>query len=297
MDEGDDDAYHRLVYMDDYITSEMEQPWTDADVSRVRDKLVSNFPRDAEKFYECVLGKLENRNTPMFARLNLLLILDKLCTESIQDPDSAFHVVLGAMRRDVVKVVGLVLDVGMGAGNEGEGPTRAANANVSWVRKLLMTWRRRNLLSDQLITDCEKIIDAAEQIEELGPEDSIRYDDEKIDRRMDADRERQKKGREDTLLQNALRPWDDVSDSGYIEEGDDGALLDANEFWDTAPDSLTESDFERLEIENEKFRVKSCMFAQYANNNGKGINGGFSCLGHGMYLFQHGGFVPLCIYP
>ncbi|TPX73000.1 hypothetical protein SpCBS45565_g00127 [Spizellomyces sp. 'palustris'] len=258
LDDGDEDAYHRLVSMDDYITNEMEQPWTDAEVQRVRDKLYNNYRRDAEKIYECVLGKLESKETHMFSRMNLLFILDKLCTESANQKSHDFYAIWKGMKNNLVKVVNLVLEIG-----EDDPPSRSANANVVWAKKILMGWHRRGLFPDEDITLCEKRIDQAEALDETAYEDAVRYEDEKIDRRMDADRERQKKDREDALLQNALEPWAKVSDDWFINLPDD-QVLDVSEFWITASEELTEDDYNMMEIDNEKFRISAMELLQRA---------------------------------
>ncbi|KAJ3175838.1 hypothetical protein HDU87_005666 [Geranomyces variabilis] len=261
-----------------YLATELEQSWTDADVVRVRDKLMTTYGSDADEFYALMMHKLEDHRVQMFARMNILFIFDKFCVMSAEREEqrrqaarrngngSAHHVeekdadyerawsqyrgVYTKMQTDLEKIVFLVLEISAGP----EPPNRRPNSNVTWTKKILEGWARRELFPNDVLTAIEaRIKDAMDLDWDANDSQAHKYDDEKMDRRMDADRERQKKDKEDFFVQRALPPLSAVSDAWFITmDSTDGHVLDVSEYWATASNPLSEQERERMHRENSK---------------------------------------------
>ncbi|KAJ3170745.1 hypothetical protein HDU88_008648 [Geranomyces variabilis] len=262
-----------------YLATELEQSWTDADVVRVRDKLMTTYGSDADEFYALMMHKLEDHRVQMFARMNILFIFDKFCVMSAEreeqrrqaarrngngsaadyveekDADyerawSQYRGVYTKMQLELEKIVFLVLEISGGP----EPPNRRPNSNVTWTRKILEGWARRELFPHTVLTAIEARIKEAMDLDwDANDSQAHRYDDEKMDRRMDADRERQKKDKEDFFVQRALPPLSAVSDAWYITmDSSDGHVLDVSEYWATASTPLSEQERQRMHRENSK---------------------------------------------
>ncbi|KAJ3156678.1 hypothetical protein HDU86_003902 [Geranomyces michiganensis] len=281
-----------------YLATELEQSWTDADVVRVRDKLMTAYPSEADEFYALTMHKLEDPKVQMFARMNILFIFDKFCAMSaereeqrrqaarrngsagdhtIEEKDadyerawSQYRGVYAKMQTELEKIVYLVLEITPGP----EPPSRRPNSNATWTKKILEGWARRELFPNTLLASIEARIkqamdldweyavinyESSFMIRELMPtSDSARdslahkYDDEKMDRRMDADRERVR------MIDFPLlwdRPFSNitVSDAWFITmEPSEGHVLDVSEYWVTASAPLSEQERLRMHRDNSK---------------------------------------------
>ncbi|KAI8921307.1 hypothetical protein DFJ77DRAFT_158869 [Powellomyces hirtus] len=228
------------------------------------------------------MHKLDDSTVNMFTRLNILFILDKFCiltserqkrqrhrfngngnshhNEAEDDHDqeqerlaSLYDLVYTRMQSDVAKYVYLVLEM--------EAPprelTKPPNGNAHWAKRIIRGWKRRELFPSAPLTEIEERIDLAAAVEET-PDDPHRptYDDEKLDRRMDADRERQKKDKEDVYVQRAQQPLHDVQDDWFLTMPPESEL-DVSEYWASARPPFSDAEFACMETENAKYAYSS----------------------------------------
>ncbi|KAI9001693.1 hypothetical protein BC832DRAFT_593985 [Gaertneriomyces semiglobifer] len=248
-----EDTFHRLVAMDEYLSAEMDLPWTDGDVQRVRDSICNRYKGDADSVYGMVINKLMSPKTHVFARMNLLFLLDKFCIDNFTATDRPFHTLYSSVAKDLVRICNWVLDIG-----DAEPPNRPANANIAWMRKVLAGWRRRGMFDGDTLARVDSRICASEALAEIPFEDGPKYDDEKIDRRMDADRDRQKQEREDWFARRISDSWEELPDTWFLSSSINYEDLRIHEFWLASPDELTSEDLECISRENEKYRI-SCI--------------------------------------
>jgi len=174
--------------------------------------------RLSEDLYSCVLEELEQAS--MNARLNILYVLDSLCQASLK---SGFKGYVDLVRQDMDKIVASVVP------NDARGMVNAAS-----TRKILNSWKQKNLFDKASIDNVESRLPKSEvRIPEHAKQTFSKND---ILKRMEEDRERHKRLREDIWIRSA-------------EESADAQF---DQLWDST-DAL-EPDFDYKEMAKENHR-------------------------------------------
>ncbi|KAF9901318.1 hypothetical protein EC991_006274 [Linnemannia zychae] len=164
------------------------------------------------------MDKTKSLNT----RMNIFYVLDSICHQSHK---AGFSGYIDLIQKNLPKIIECVTP---------SGPK--GNVNVAGTKKILELWRARKLFSESALDKVEKPLLARE----LGANAPASFDTgftkDDILKRMDEDRERHKRIREEIWI----RP----------SEEDPGAEFLQN--WDEVSD-LDEVDYEDMEAENEKY--------------------------------------------
>ncbi|KAK3826734.1 MAG: CTD kinase subunit gamma CTK3-domain-containing protein [Linnemannia gamsii] len=174
-----------------------------------------------EDLYNCIIEELEQTKS-LNTRMNIFYVLDSICHQSHK---AGFSGYIDLIQKNLSKIIECVTP---------SGPK--GNVNVAGTKKILELWRVRKLFSDSALDKVEKPLLSRE----LGANAPTSFDTgftkDDILKRMDEDRERHKRIREEIWI----RP----------SEEDPGAEFLQN--WDEVSD-IDEVDYEDMEGENEKY--------------------------------------------
>ncbi|KAJ2960004.1 hypothetical protein NQZ79_g4599 [Umbelopsis isabellina] len=174
--------------------------------------------RLSEDLYSCVIEELEQAS--MNARLNILYVLDSLCQASLK---SGFQGYVDLVRPDLEKIIAAVVP------NDARGMVNAASA-----RKILNNWKQKQLFDKDSIGGLEARLPKSEvRIPEHAKQTFSKSD---ILRRMEEDRERHKRLREDIWIRSA-------------EESVDAQF---DQIWDNTDALDPEIDYKDMAKENER---------------------------------------------
>ncbi|KAG0012714.1 hypothetical protein BGZ80_011563 [Entomortierella chlamydospora] len=156
------------------------------------------------------------------ARMNLFYVLDSICHQSHK---AGFSGYIDLIQRNLPKIIECVTP---------SGPK--GNVNVAGTKKVLEQWRSKKLFQDSVIDKVEipllsrDLGASAPAITDAG------FSKDDILKRMDEDRERHKRIREEIWI----RPSDEDSDAEFSQN------------WEETSD-LEDNDYEDIETENEKY--------------------------------------------
>ncbi|KAF9136455.1 hypothetical protein BGX30_011176 [Mortierella sp. GBA39] len=174
-----------------------------------------------EDLYNCIIEELEQTKS-LNTRMNIFYVLDSICHQSHK---AGFHGYIDLIQKNLPKIIECVTP---------SGPK--GNVNVAGTKKILELWRVRKLFSDSALDKVEKPLLARE----LGANAPASFDTgftkDDILKRMDEDRERHKRIREEIWI----RPSEEDPGAEFLQ------------YWDDVSD-LDEVDYEDMEAENEKY--------------------------------------------
>ncbi|KAF9347559.1 hypothetical protein BGX26_000968 [Mortierella sp. AD094] len=174
-----------------------------------------------EDLYSCIIEELEQAPS-INARMNIFYVLDSICHQSHK---AGFSGYIDLIQRNLPKIIECVTP---------SGPK--GNVNIAGTKKILEQWRSKKLFQDSVIDKVEipllsrDLGASAPAITDAG------FSKDDILKRMDEDRERHKRIREEIWI----RPYDEDPD----------AELSQN--WEETSD-LEDNDYEDIETENEKY--------------------------------------------
>ncbi|KAF9092515.1 hypothetical protein BGX23_004227 [Mortierella sp. AD031] len=174
-----------------------------------------------EDLYSCIIEELEQTKS-LNTRMNIFYVLDSICHQSHK---AGFSGYIDLIQKNLPKIIECVTP---------SGPK--GNVNVAGTKKILELWRARKLFSDSALDKVEKPLLSRE----LGANAPTSFDTgftkDDILKRMDEDRERHKRIREEIWI----RPAEEDPGAEFLQ------------YWDDMSD-LDEVDYEDMEGENEKY--------------------------------------------
>ncbi|RUS15185.1 CTD kinase subunit gamma CTK3-domain-containing protein [Endogone sp. FLAS-F59071] len=179
------------------------------------------YRRQSEDLYSCILEELEKAT--INARLNILYVLDSLC---IASQKSHFAGYVDLVRRDLQKVIIAVVP------NDAKG-----SVNLASTKKVLANWKQKGIFPTSDIEQAERPLTTREIKSQESSNDGFSKND--ILKRMDEDRERHKRLREDVWI----RPADETGDAEFEQA------------WSSTAD-LDDYDYEVMMLENFKYRPR-----------------------------------------
>ncbi|KAJ2557474.1 hypothetical protein EV175_001322 [Coemansia sp. RSA 1933] len=176
----------------------------------------------ADNLLDCITEKMEKLAVP--PRLNILFVIDAIILSagrpSKQSDDTQGWMDL--IRKDIVHLVKEVVP-----------ETPGGDGNVPQVRKIVAGWRRRSLFDKKILGDVDKLL-ANRADAENGAESQMKH--QEILRRIEEDRERHKRHKEDAWIRPPNEPPVD----------------ELNAYWETTSD-FNDADWFELTAENGEY--------------------------------------------
>ncbi|ORZ07066.1 CTD kinase subunit gamma CTK3-domain-containing protein [Lobosporangium transversale] len=174
-----------------------------------------------EDLYSCIIEELEQ--TPSInTKMNIFYVLDSICHQSHK---AGFSGYMDLIQRNLHKIIECVTP---------SGPK--GNVNVAGTKKILDSWRAKRLFNESVIDKVEKPLLSRDLGANTLSNAEAGFTKDDILKRMDEDRERHKRIREEIWI----RPPDEDSDAEFLQS------------WDEVSD-MEENDYEDIESENEKY--------------------------------------------
>ncbi|KAK9454712.1 CTD kinase subunit gamma CTK3-domain-containing protein [Dipodascopsis uninucleata] len=178
-----------------------------------------------EDLYSCIIEELEK--TSLNARINILFFLETLCDNCMR---AGFTDYVDMVNRDLWEILDKVVP-----------PAQGALANVALARQALENFKQKGLINEDRISDTERLLLEREKLVSKD-EFQVRrelpsFSKEEILRRMEEDRERHKRMRENIWV---------------IPPGD-ALQLEFASAWETTSD-LDDDDFDLIREERAIFR-------------------------------------------
>ncbi|KAI5811257.1 CTD kinase subunit gamma CTK3-domain-containing protein [Peziza echinospora] len=192
-------------------------------------KACAQFALKHREFYEdlhsCILEQLAS--VPMNTRVNLLYFIEILCETGTRQ---SFDGYLKMIRQDLFPIIETVVP------SDGSGA-----ANTGTVRRVLGNLVEKSIISEETSSKIDKMLSEREIEEENSAADEPdhkrrKFDEKIINQRMNEDRERHKRLRENIWAVPVV-----THDSTHPE---------FDQFWETCSD-LCEDDYEIMREENE----------------------------------------------
>ncbi|KAF9569992.1 hypothetical protein EC968_002351 [Mortierella alpina] len=174
-----------------------------------------------EDLYSCIIEELEQTSS-INARMNIFYVLDSICHQSHK---AGFPGYMELIQRNLPTIIDCVTP---------SGPK--GNVNVAGTKKILETWRNKKLFPGSVIDTVEEPLLSRELGANAPMTTETGFTKDDILKRMDEDRERHKRIREEIWI----RPSDE----------DPGAEFE--QYWDEVAD-IEDVDYEDMESENDKY--------------------------------------------
>ncbi|KAK9768669.1 hypothetical protein K7432_000504 [Basidiobolus ranarum] len=172
-----------------------------------------------EDLYSCIIEELDQAS--FSSRLNLLYILDSICHQTTRMKFTGY---VELVRKDLNTIVNKVV------------PDNAkGNVNLPSARKVLSGWKMKGIAPAAAIEKIEQSLSSRD----IGDADSGLSKTD-ILKRMEEDRERHKKMREENWV-------------CYYDQEDNGKSKEFSNTWETTSD-LNEQDLEMMESDYARFR-------------------------------------------
>ncbi|KAI8977394.1 CTD kinase subunit gamma CTK3-domain-containing protein [Mycotypha africana] len=162
----------------------------------------------SEDLYSCLLEELEQAS--LNARLNIIYVLDAIFTASQKSKYSGY---LDLTRPDLPRIVNAVVANGPGV------------VNIPNTQKILANWKRKGYFDSKELEEAEKaLLELASSISTHTEKTltSETFSKEDVLRRMEEDRERHKRMKEEIWI----RPADESKDAEFEEFWEDIDALD-----------------------------------------------------------------------
>ncbi|GJJ75598.1 CTD kinase subunit gamma [Entomortierella parvispora] len=174
-----------------------------------------------EDLYSCITEELEK--TPSInARMNILYVLDSICQQSLK---AHFAGYTDLLQRGLSKVIDLVAPAGA-----------KGNVNVAGTKKILEMWKTRKIFPANVLDKVMQSLSSRDLGASVLVTSDTGFSKDDILRRMDEDRERHKRIREEIWI----RPPEEAPEDEFLES------------WNDTSD-IEDVDYEDMECENEKY--------------------------------------------
>ncbi|KAI9484321.1 CTD kinase subunit gamma CTK3-domain-containing protein [Zychaea mexicana] len=174
----------------------------------------------AEDLYSCLLEQLDKAT--INARVNIVYVLDAIFAISHKAGFKGYH---DLTRQDLPRIIETVVP------NDAKG-----NVNIGSTRKILNNWRRRRYFETEVLDVVEKPLlqreAAAAESSQTAGDDGFSKED--IMRRMEEDRERHKRFREEVWIRSA-------------EESVDAEF---QQLWESTEPLVPDTDYEVMMLQN-----------------------------------------------
>ncbi|KAI9270496.1 CTD kinase subunit gamma CTK3-domain-containing protein, partial [Phascolomyces articulosus] len=173
----------------------------------------------AEDLYSCLLEQLDKAS--INARVNIVCVLDAILEISNK---ARFKGYQDLTRQDLARIIETVVP------NNAKG-----NVNIGSTRKILDNWRRHNYFDSSAIDIVEKPLldrEAAAASSQIASEGGFSKED--MLRRMEEDRERHKRFREEVWIRPAGEPID----------------AEFQQLWESTEPLVPETDYEVMMLQN-----------------------------------------------
>ncbi|KAJ2724720.1 hypothetical protein GGI07_001773 [Coemansia sp. Benny D115] len=172
----------------------------------------------ADDLLDCILEKLGRPQVP--PRVNLLFVIDSIL---LADSRSGASLWTELIEKEAANIVKAVIPENTGG-----------DANVPQVRKVISGWKRKSILSEQAMAGIEALLSGRAG---GAASTSTGMKDDEILKRIEEDRERHKRHKEEAWI----RPVD--------EDAED----ELQAYWETTSD-LNDADWQEIAAENEEYR-------------------------------------------
>ncbi|KAJ8657231.1 hypothetical protein O0I10_007047 [Lichtheimia ornata] len=177
----------------------------------------------AEDLYRCLVDELEQAS--INARLNIVYVLDAIFALSHKARFTGYH---DLTRKDLTRIIEAVVP------NDSKGIVNVAN-----TRKIINNWRRRGYFEPSELDEAEKPLrereaSASSQTGGSKADEGGGFSKEDMLRRMEEDRERHKRFKEDLWI----RPSDESLDAEF------------QQLWDNTEALVPENDYEVMMLQN-----------------------------------------------
>ncbi|KAG2190601.1 hypothetical protein INT46_005216 [Mucor plumbeus] len=173
----------------------------------------------SEDLYNCLIEQLEQAS--LNARLNIIYVLDAIFSASQKSRYSGY---IDLTRSDLPRIIHAVV---------ANGPKGILN--IPNTQKIINNWKRKNYFEESELEEAEKpLIECASSSNQTQPINTDSFSKEDILRRMEEDRERHKRLREEIWI----RPTEENQDAEF------------EEFWNTTETLNPESDYEVMMVQN-----------------------------------------------
>ncbi|KAJ2158805.1 hypothetical protein GGF46_003496 [Coemansia sp. RSA 552] len=185
----------------------------------------------ADDLFECINEKLDKQQVPL--RLNMLLALDGILLGSGRTSTAeAAQTWCGLLKKDIVRIVEQVVP-----------ETQGGDGNVAQVRKVVSGWRRRTVFDRAVLDRLGKLMQSrgggggsnGAAGGDSASEEGMKH--EYILKRIEEDRERHKRHKEDVWIRPANEP--PASELGA--------------YWETTSD-FNEADWQEISVENAEYQ-------------------------------------------
>ncbi|KAF9435016.1 hypothetical protein BGZ76_007029 [Entomortierella beljakovae] len=174
-----------------------------------------------EDLYSCIVEELEQAPS-INAKMNIFYVLDSICQQSHK---AGFSGYIDLIQRNLPKIIDTVTP---------SGPK--GNVNVAGTKKVLEIWRIKKLFQENVIDNVEiPLLSRNLGVSGTANTDAA-FSKDDILKRMDEDRERHKRIREEIWI----RPNDEDAHAEFLQN------------WEETSD-LEDNDYEDIEAENEKY--------------------------------------------
>ncbi|KAI7885051.1 hypothetical protein K492DRAFT_24474 [Lichtheimia hyalospora FSU 10163] len=177
----------------------------------------------AEDLYRCLVDELEQAS--INARLNIVYVLDAIFALSHKARFTGYH---DLTRKDLTRIIEAVVP------NDSKGIVNVAN-----TRKIINNWRRRGYFEPNELDQAEKPLreretSSSSQTVGSNTDEGGGFSKEDMLRRMEEDRERHKRFKEDLWI----RPSDESLDAEF------------QQLWDNTEALVPENDYEVMMLQN-----------------------------------------------
>ncbi|KAI8352120.1 CTD kinase subunit gamma CTK3-domain-containing protein [Choanephora cucurbitarum] len=175
----------------------------------------------SEDLYSCLVEELEQAT--LNARLNMIYVLDAIFSASQK---SKFTGYIDLTRPDLPRIIHAVV---------ANGPKGVVN--IPNTQKIISNWKRKQYFEADILEEAERpLIECASNLnpEQCATEESESMSKDDILRRMEEDRERHKRSREEIWI----RPPDESKDAEF------------EEIWDSIDVLDPEYDYESMMVQN-----------------------------------------------
>ncbi|KAK9469347.1 CTD kinase subunit gamma CTK3-domain-containing protein [Lipomyces arxii] len=183
----------------------------------------------SEDLYSCIIEELDK--TSLNSRINILYFLETLCDSSLR---TGYKEYIEMVQRDLWEILDKVVP-----------PSQGASANLASARKALENLRQKGIFDSESLQDVETRLDergrlVSEKQYQMQPEAPSVWK-EQILRRMEEDRERHKRIRENI----------------WVIPAGDAVQLEFDNAWENTS-SLDEDDYEMMKEENMMLAQTRC---------------------------------------
>ncbi|KAJ1820762.1 hypothetical protein IWW57_003170 [Coemansia sp. S610] len=171
----------------------------------------------ADDLLDCIADKLDKLQVP--PRLNLLFVVDAILLSANRNSLQTWAELI---KKNIVATVTAVIP-----------ETPGGDSNVPQVRKVVSGWKRKSIFDTEVLDKLDKLL--SKRSGGASTESGMRHED--ILKRIEEDRERHKRHKEDVWIRPA----------GELPENE------LELYWETASD-FNDADWQDIAVENEEYQ-------------------------------------------